>query len=71
MGDLHGLTASLLIQQLKDMKDGVTEPDPRLIANAIKFLKDNNIECTTNDMKDMLSLNGLTLPKFEVDEIGA
>ena len=71
MSDLHGLTAALLIQKLNEMKDGTIEPDPRLIANAIKFLKDNNIECTSDDMKNMLSLEGLTLPKFEVEEIGA
>ena len=65
LGDLHALTAELLITQLKQMKNGEIEPDPRLIANAIKFLKDNNIECTTEDMRGILGLEGLTLPKFE------
>ena len=65
LGDLHALTAERLITQLKQMKNGEIEPDPRLIANAIKFLKDNNIECTTEDMRGILGLEGLTLPKFE------
>lgn len=65
LGDLHALTAELLITQLGQMKRGEIEPDPRLIANAIKFLKDNNIECTTEDMRGILGLEGLTLPKFE------
>lgn len=68
LGDLHALTAELLITQLKQMKNGEIEPDPRLIANAIKFLKDNNIECTTEDMRGILGLEGLTLPKFEEAE---
>lgn len=65
LGDLHALTAELLITQLGQMKRGEIEPDPRLIANAIKFLKDNNIECTNEDMRGILGLEGLTLPKFE------
>ena len=65
LGDLHALTAELLITQLKLMKSGDIDPDPRLIANAIKFLKDNNIECTVDDIRGMLNLEGLNLPKFE------
>jgi hypothetical protein len=69
MGDLHGLTAELLITQLGQMQRGEIEPDPRLIANAIKFLKDNNVECTSDDMKNMLGLEGLTLPEFKISDL--
>ena len=65
LGELHALTAELLITQLGQMQRGEIDPDPRLIANAIKFLKDNNIECTSEDMRGILGLEGLTLPKFE------
>lgn len=65
MGDLHGLTANVLIQSIKAMLDGTIEPDPKLIANAIKFLRDNNIECTSEDMEHMFRLEGITLPRFE------
>ena len=70
LGDLHALTAELLISQLEQMKRGEIDPDPRLIANAIKFLKDNNIECTLEDMQGILGLEGLTLPSFESIEQG-
>ena len=71
LGDLHELTTELLITQLGKMKRGEIEPDPRLIANAIKFLKDNNIECTSEDMRGILGLEGLTLPRFEEIQEGA
>ena len=65
MGELHGLTTELLIMQLNQMLNGEIDTDPRIIADAIKLLKDNNIQCTAEEMLSQFKLNGITLPKFE------
>lgn len=65
MGELHSLTTELLITQLQAMLSGQIDPDPRIIADAIKLLKDNNIQCTAEDMLNQFKLSGITLPKFE------
>lgn len=65
MGELHNITTELLILQIKKMLDGEIPTDPRVIADAIKLLKDNNIQCTAEEMLNQFKLHGLTLPKFE------
>lgn len=42
MDELHGLTAETLRKLVKDMKSGDLEPKASVLAQAIKFLKDNN-----------------------------
>ena len=71
MGELHGLTTELLIMQLNQMLSGEIDTDPRIIADAIKLLKDNNIQCTAEEMLSQFKLNGITLPKFEEIAEGA
>jgi len=53
MDELHGLTAEMLIAQLKD-KENVS---PQWLAQAIKFLKENGIDApaTSRRMQDLSS----------------
>lgn len=64
LSDLHSMTAEVLKAQIKQMQD-TGEADPKILSVAIKFLKDNNIECTSDDMKELFNLNDITLPSFE------
>ena len=43
MDELHGLTAETLRKLVEDMKSGDLEPNASVLAQAIKFLKDNNV----------------------------
>lgn len=65
LSDLHLFTAEVLKEQLRQMQSGEKAPDPKILSVAIKFLKDNNIECTSDDMKELFNLNDITLPSFE------
>lgn len=66
MGDLHGLTAAVLSEQIQQMKRGEIPLDTKVLAAAIKFLKDNNIECTDDDMKKLFDIKE-PLPTFVSD----
>lgn len=64
LSDLHGLVAHVLAEQIDHMRQGKAALDVKVIANAIKFLKDNNIECTNDEIKKMFDIKE-PLPKFE------
>lgn len=56
LGGLHALIARTLsneIEKAKDLEDGVP---PQLLAQAIKFLKDNNITASDADDPEMQKL---------------
>ena len=68
LSELHSVVAKVLKNKLSDLDD----IDPRILAQAIKFLKDNNIAADINFNEDLSSIQEavadvLKLP-FDVDE---
>lgn len=41
---LHGAVASILVDALRQAKENHEVPSPQLLAQAIKFLKDNGVD---------------------------
>ena len=57
LAELHEETSKYLLAQLHAMKTGQIELDTKLISCITKFLKDNHIECTEEDLAtDMKAL---------------
>jgi len=58
---MHSLTADVLTNGLKYMK-ATEEYNPALLNSAIKFLKDNNVECMSDVGSPLHELKVETLP---------
>ena len=64
LSELHSLTTKLIKQRLEQALNGGEPLPPAELGAIIKFLKDNNIECTRDDMEnkfgEVLKLSGPT-----------
>lgn len=61
LGEMHALTADVLTNGLKYMK-ATEEYNPALLNSAIKFLKDNHVECTSDAGSPLNELKVELLP---------
>lgn len=53
LGTIHDLTAEYCLRRLKQALEGESEPlAPSELSAITKFLKDNGIECTKQDMEE-------------------
>lgn len=55
LSELHGMTAEYMKQRLAAAQRGEIELAPSELSAIIKFLKDNGIECTREDMEHQFS----------------
>lgn len=69
LGEMHALTADVLTDGLKLMK-ATEEYNPALINSAVKFLKDNRVECLSNEGSPLHALKLETLPFVDENETG-
>ena len=69
LSDIHALTAEQMRRRLQEAIDNKTPLPPAEMAVIVKFLKDNEIECTRADMEkkfgDVLKLAGPTYDEVE------
>lgn len=68
LGKMHGQTADLLTDAVKFMK-ATEEYNPALINCVIKFLKDNRVECMSEEGTPLHDLMGEALPFLEEPEV--
>lgn len=68
LGEIHSLTADYMKHRLELANAGEIELPPSEIAAITKFLKDNNIECTEEEIRDKFGLKEEDLPIYEVLE---
>lgn len=72
LSELHCLTAEYMKQRLTAAQSGELQLPPAELSAIIKFLKDNGIECTREDMQQQFnSILHLNPPTFGADEIEA
>lgn len=55
LSELHGMTAEYMKQRLAAAQEGNIQLAPSELSAIIKFLKDNGIECTREDMEEQFS----------------
>ena len=62
---LHGKVAEVLTDalDLEDCDGNAISPSPAIIAQATKFLKDNDITCDLNDSEDLQDLERILQEK--------
>lgn len=69
LSQLHALTADLMRQRLSYALESGEGLPPAELGAIIKFLKDNGIECTREDMEEKFGdLTRLDLPSFDLVE---
>ena len=69
LSEIHQLTADYIILRLQDAKRTKTPIPPAELSAITKFLKDNGIECTKEDMESTSKeLHLLSAPEFEDTE---
>lgn len=72
LSELHSLTAEYMKKRLLAAQRGEIDLAPSELSAIIKFLKDNGIECTREDMEQQLgSVLHLSPPSFSADDIEA
>ena len=63
---LHSLTAEYIRKRLELALNGDEPLPPAELSAIAKFLKDNNIECTVDDMQERFGeIIRLDIPKFD------
>lgn len=66
LSELHGMTAEYMKLRMAAAQRGEIELPPSELSAIIKFLKDNGIECTREDMEQQFStILHLNPPSFD------
>lgn len=69
LSEIHQLTADYIILRLKEARISKIPIPPAELSAITKFLKDNGIECTKEDMKETAKeLHIVKAPEFEDTE---
>lgn len=65
LAELHSKVAEVLLDALdvKDDDEHAIPPSPAILAQATKFLKDNEITCDLNDSEDLQDLERILQEK--------
>lgn len=70
LSEIHFATARLMLLRLEKALNGELDMPPSELSAIIKFLKDNGIECTREDMERQFGgILRLAPPNFTVDAI--
>lgn len=74
LSELHSMTAALMKERLLKAINGEIEIPAAELSSITRFLKDNSIECTREDMeeqfKDVIKLNAPVFGDEDVEALG-